>query len=114
MSFKTILVAGFVAMTVAGAAHANQQARFELRNISGQNIDIVQVSPVSDDNWGPDLLGNDVLPNGYTTVVDPGRSGCMFDVRVIYHSGDKEWFRNVNLCRTQRISFANSQDYVRN
>jgi multisubunit Na+/H+ antiporter MnhE subunit len=91
MSLKTFFAAGFVAaMPLAGVAHANEQASFELRNISGQNIDIIQVSPVSDRNWGTDLLGNRVLLTGGTVVVDPGRSGCMFDVRVTYHSNAQE------------------------
>ncbi len=114
MCLKTILAAGFAAMVSIGAAHANEPAKFDLRNISGQNIDIIQVSPIGVPNWGPDLLGNRVLANGGTVVVDPGWSGCMFDVRVTYHSGGQESFRRVNLCRTTRISFANSRNYTRN
>ncbi len=114
MCMKTILAAGFAAVVSVGAAHANEPAKFDLRNISGQNIDIIQVSPVSSNNWGPDLLGDRVLLTGGTVTVDPGSRGCMFDVRVTYHSGGNEAFRNVNLCRTTRISFANSQNYTMN
>ncbi len=96
------------------AAHANDAARFELANTSGQNIDVIQVSPVSSDDWGPDLLGQGVLATGYLVTVTPGGEGCRYDVRVIYHDKSKEWFRNVDLCKTGRISFANSKDYVQN
>jgi hypothetical protein len=116
MSLKSIFAAGFVAaVSIVSVAQANEQASFALRNTSGQNIDIIQVSPVGDENWGRDLLGaNRVLPAGNTVTVDPGSNGCMFDVRVTYHNRDNEAFRNINLCSTSRISFANSQDYTRN
>ncbi len=115
MSLRTMVFASAIAcVAAAGAAHANDAARFELANTSGQNIDVIQVSPVSSDNWGPDLLGQGVLPTGYLVTVTPGGEGCRYDVRVIYHDKSKEWFRNVDLCKTGRISFANSKDYVQN
>ncbi len=114
MCLKSILTAGFVAMVSVGAAHANEPAKFELRNISGQNIDVIQVSPVGVGIWGGDLLGDRVLRNGSSVLVDPGSTGCMFDVRVVYHSWAAESLRNVDLCRTARISFANSQGYTMN
>jgi hypothetical protein len=115
MSIKTFIAAAVVvAVAAAGTAHANDAARFDLRNVSGQNIDIIQVSPVSSNSWGEDLLGDRVLRSGDTVVVTPGAPGCMFDVRVTYHSHAQEWFRNINLCRTTRISFANTQSYSMN
>ena len=112
MSFKTFIAAALVATTLASAAHANDAARFELANSSGQPIDTIQVSPSSSDNWGRDLLGDRVLRAGGAVTVTPGGSGCQYDVRVIYHDASKETFTNLNLCRTSRISFANSRNYV--
>lgn len=114
MSIKTIIAAAVVAMASVGTAHANNAAAFELRNISGQNIDVIQVSPVASNSWGRDLLGDRVLRSGGSVTVTPGGSGCMYDVRVIYHNNEREWFRNIDLCRTTRISFANTQDYTMN
>ena len=114
MICKTLLAAAIGSMIAITAASANDAARFELSNISGQPIDTIQVSPVSSGNWGPDLLGNRVLRNNGAVVVTPSASGCRFDVRVIYHDASKESFRNLDLCRTARIAFANSRDYVRN
>ena len=114
MSFKMIAAALVGTLAVAGAAQANDQARFELRNASGQRIDMIHVSPVSSNSWGRDLLGDRVLRPGGAVVVIPGPAGCQFDVRVTYHSGGTEAFRNIDLCRTARISFANTRDYVRN
>lgn len=116
MSFKTfIAAAGVVAMAAtAGTAYANDAARFELRNASGQNIDTIQVSPTSSNNWGRDLLGDRVLRSGYSVLVTPGGGGCMYDVQVIYHNDQREWFRNVDLCHTTRISFANTENYTVN
>lgn len=114
MIFKTTLAAAIGSMIAIAAANANEAARFELRNVSGQAIDVIQVSPVSSDDWGPDLLGSRILPNGGAVLVTPDAPGCRFDVRVTYHNRSKEWFRNIDLCRTTRISFANSRNYVVN
>ena len=114
MSFKTIIAAAVFATASIGAAHANEAAKFILENTSGQYIDVIQVSPVSSGSWGEDLLGNRVLRNGGAVVVTPGPQGCMFDVRVGYHDTTTESFRNVNLCRTERISFAHSRNYTMN
>ena len=72
------------------------------------------MSPVSSGSWGRDLIGDRVLRAGGAATVTPGAPGCLFDVRVTYHSGGTEAFRNVDLCRTSRISFANTRDFVRN
>ena len=114
MTFKMILATAIGSMVAITAAHANDTARFVLGNTSGQPIDIIQVSPTSSDNWGRDLLGDRVLRAGGAVEVTPGPAGCQFDVRVVFHNGDKEWFRNINLCQTQRINFANTRNYVRN
>jgi hypothetical protein len=114
MSIKAVIAAGIVAIASVGTAHANDDARFVLENTSGQPIDVIQVSPVASNSWGEDLLGDRVLRSGGAVVVTPGAAGCMFDVRVIYHSQARESFRNVNLCRTARISFANTRNYTMN
>ncbi len=93
---------------------ANDAARFELTNSSGQAIDRIQVSPVSSGDWGRDLLGSRILATGNTATVTPGPDGCMFDVRVTYRRGGTESFRSINLCRTSRISFANTRNFTMN
>ena len=117
MRFNTLIAAGIAAIAATAsisAAHANDAARFELANTSGRTIDVIQVSPNASPNWGRDLLGDRVLRAGYSVMVTPGPAGCMFDVRVAYHGGGTEEFRNVNLCRIGRISFANTQSYTMN
>lgn len=37
-------------------------------NVSGRTVCYLYLSPVSDPNWGPDQLGNRVLPHGRTEV----------------------------------------------
>ena len=113
-TFVAAGAAGIAAMVSVSAAHANDAARFELANSSGRTIDVSQVSPTSSPGWGRDLLGDRVLHAGYSVVVTPGPAGCMFDVRVAYHGGDTEEFRNLNLCRIGRVSFANVRNYTLN
>ena len=115
MNIKTVFSALVVSMLAIGVAHANDAAKFELKNISGQAIDEIHLAPAGQ-SLGGDLLGDKYLPSGRSVDVTPGASGCRFDVKVKFHNGDTEGFRNIDLCRTTRISFANTKDYnlVRN
>ena len=113
MNIKTILSAAVVSFLAVGAAHANEAAKFELKNISGQAIDEIHLAPAGQ-SLGRDLLGDRYLPNGRSVDVTPAASGCRFDVKVVYRNADTESFTNLDLCRTTRISFANTRDYVRN
>lgn len=111
MNIKTILSAAMVSLLAIGAAHANEAAKFELKNVSGQAIAEVHLAPAGQ-SLGSDLLGEHYLPNGCSVNVMPAASGCRFDGKVAYRNTDTENFRNINLCRTTRISFANTRDYV--
>ena len=42
----------------------NGQLDFSLVNKTGVDIDEVNVSPAKSNDWGPDILGQDVLENG--------------------------------------------------
>ena len=81
--------------------------RFTLVNDSAQIIDNLNISPVRDDSWGDDLLGNLALPPHSRIIAGPTQdTGCTFDVRVVYHDQREEIMRRQNLCNLQELSFA--------
>jgi hypothetical protein len=95
------LLAGLLAglAWLPGIAAAQGDPSFNLVNRSGQTINEIYVSAVTETNWGRDLLGQDVLANGrsFPVRIAP-QAGCQQDVRVVYADGRPEERRAVNTC----------------
>ena len=81
----------------------NQQATsddpsFRLVNRGGNEINEVYVSPVGDDGWGEDRLGDDTLAPGGTRVIRLPAGECRWDVRIVYSNGKSTEKRRLDLC----------------
>jgi hypothetical protein len=99
---------GFGALTGSAAAQQGDPD-FVLVNNSSMTIVIMQASPVTDNNWGQDRLGNDVVAAGARYNVRLSSPGvCQWDVRVIYDNRQAEERRNINLCNTMELPFDGS------
>ncbi len=97
--------AAVLAATVATAAYAAQQD-FTIVNNTGQVVMTLNVSPTESNEWGPDILGQDVLANGESAEVsfDRDEDRCEWDIRVTYQDGDTGDWRGVNLCETTTVT----------
>jgi hypothetical protein len=101
---RVLLVLGLLAATPALAQSTDPS--FNLVNRSGQAINEVYVSAVRESNWGRDLLGQNVLPNGRSFPVRlPPSVGCRQDVRVVYADGRPEERRNIDTCAITEMVF---------
>jgi hypothetical protein len=88
------------------AAAQSNDPSFNLVNRSGQPINEIYVSPVNDRNWGRDLLGTEILPNGRAFPVRIAPSaGCHQDVRVVYADGRPEERRGQDTCAITELVF---------
>ena len=88
------------------AAPRENNTRFTLINNSDMVIDTLNISPVTEQNWGDDLLGTLSLPGHSRLIAGPAQNtGCMFDVRVVYHDKREELLRRQNLCDLEQIIF---------
>jgi hypothetical protein len=98
-----------VAFTSAGSVArggAQAIADFRLVNRSGRTIQQLFVSPASDQNWGADRLGQNVLPNGRTFTVTLPRDGtCVYDIRVVYDNNTAAEKRRINTCQINDVIF---------
>jgi hypothetical protein len=91
---------------VLGAASpsAPQQAQqggnpsFNLVNQSGRVIEEFYASPSSQQNWGPDRLGDAVVQPGQRFAVRLPVGECTYDVRVVFAGGEAQERRRVNAC----------------
>jgi hypothetical protein len=87
---------------------AEAQNPFWLLNNSGETIQSADVSPSRLSNWGPDILGTNVLPSGNQVFVTPYFGDCVLDVRVAYANGREETRMGVNACSLSSIAFGGS------
>ena len=70
----------------------------------------LNVSPSSSSQWGPDILGREVLANGEDAEVtfDRDEDHCNYDIRVTYDDGTANDERGINLCETTEVEFTPS------
>ena len=103
---KLWLVGALMAAATATAAWAAQQD-FTIHNRSGYVIMTLNVSPNSSNQWGPDILGREVLANGESTEIsfDRNEDECVWDIRATYEDGDTSDLRGINLCETTDLTF---------
>lgn len=71
---------------------------FHLINHSRETVMEVYVSLSTEQEWGPDRLGNDVVvPGGHFAIRLP-EGPCVYDVRFVFEDGRADERRRVNLC----------------
>ncbi|MGQ0660782.1 hypothetical protein [Sphingosinicella sp.] len=84
------------------------QARqnFTVNNQTGHIVVTLNVSASNDNNWGPDILGAQILQNGQSAEVTFGRneSSCLWDIRATYDDGGTTDVRQVNLCEVATVN----------
>ena len=110
-----LLSVAAVVLVVAGippdAEAQGQSTAIYVRNQSTQTIENIYLSPVGNDKWGTDRLGDKTLLATGRFAIDPGMAdGCMYDVRVIYADKQSEEKRNQNLCQLEEINFTGPAD----
>lgn len=85
---------------------------FTLINASVFTIDQVYLAvSASDNDWGDDILGVDVLLPGESIDIlfsrFDGEAGvCLYDLRVVFVDGVVVIRNNINLCTTSTITFS--------
>jgi hypothetical protein len=82
-----------------GAAATSGNPSFNFINQSGQVIREVYVSLSTDNAWGADRLGANVLNPGQQVAVNlPARGVCTVDMKVVYMDGRSAERRRVETC----------------
>ena len=91
------LLAAVTFVLSAGAALADTH-KFTIDNKGGHQIDKVYLSPISSNKWGPDQMGDDVLPPGQSQSWNID-TNCEMDVKVVYHDGHEVVKEDVDTCK---------------
>jgi len=91
----------------SGVAHADPRD-FRLTNGTGTTISEVYASPSNQVEWGEDILGMDVLPDGEVVTIQFQRftpGDCLYDIKVVTSEGNEGLLNQVNLCETTDVTF---------
>ena len=99
-----------VVIPVSTAAAADPRD-FTLINNTSTTIAYIYVSPSASDEWGDDVLDEDVLEAGQqVNIVFPGgrvkAEDCSFDIKVVTTEGAEGKLSDVNLCQTRTVTFS--------
>ena len=79
-----------------------QALTYQVINNTGFTLVDIYVSPAESNNWGSDILPNDLFENGATVTVNiPESFGqtCMFDMKITDTAGNFVTFTNIDACK---------------
>ena len=109
--FLGALVLGLFGFSAAPALAQQGDPSFNLVNRSGRLIFKVYASLATDQDWGPDRLGDNALLNGRSFTLRLPQGPCIWDLRVVYEraNGPAEERRNINLCAVTEVVFDGRQ-----
>ena len=95
-----------VAMATQIVSAQGSKLDFELMNQTTLTIAELYVSPAADDEWGEDILGKDVLPNGQSVeiVFSPKAQECMWDLKIVDEDDDDVIWTRLDLCKASHIT----------
>ena len=105
MKLKFIFAAVVLASTAVSAFA--EDVKFNLTNASDYQIDEFYASPANDDNWGDDILGQDVLEGGLsgTVTIADGSDQCAYDLKAVDEDGEEHVLEDLDLCTTPEVTF---------
>jgi len=113
-TIKLVTAFGAFALFVILAPLAAAQGRqdFTLYNKTGQAITEMYVSPASENDWGDDILGIDILANGENTTIhfSPKERAAKWDIKLVDEAGKSHWKYAFNLLDISEITVRDNGD----
>ncbi len=93
-------------------AEETQDVEFKLINNTNRTLTHFYISPTASDEWGPDILLDEVIPSReYGTVtIEDGLDTCYYDLRATFGPGDgvgsgDVYQTNVNVCELAEYTY---------
>ena len=105
MKFR-ILAAAMFAAGFSSVAYA-EDVKFQLENHSEFSIDEFYASPANTDEWGEDILGQDILEGGQsgTVTIADGSDQCSYDLKAVDEDGKEHELMGLDICKTPTVTF---------
>ncbi|MBN9335121.1 hypothetical protein [Devosia sp.] len=102
-------LAGIVlAVTAVGVVDASAlDRRVRINNNTSYDIVRFYASNTGTNSWQEDILGDDILPSGYSVVIniDDGTGYCKYDFLAVFDDGDQVTAANKTVCELAEFSF---------
>ena len=99
-------LAVFAVATVTVTAAQRRNLDFTLVNKTGVDIMEVYLSPTSDNEWGEDVMGKDILESGQKVDItfSSAETECNWDLKVVDEDDDDIVWTKLNLCTANEIT----------
>ena len=106
---KPLIAAALALVAVAAVSATAAQRRnldFTLVNKTGVDIIEVYLSPTSDNEWGEDVMGKDILESGQKVDItfSSAETECNWDLKVVDEDDDDIIWTKLNLCTANEIT----------
>jgi hypothetical protein len=106
---KPLLIAALALTAVASVTVNAAQRRnldFTLVNKTGIDVHEVYLSPTSDDSWGEDVMGKDILKSGEKVDItfSSAETECNWDMKIVDEDKDDIIWTKLNLCTANEIT----------
>jgi hypothetical protein len=90
----------------AVSATSKSPLDFTLVNRAGLTITHVYVSPHDVDEWGDDIMGEDVIPHTKSVDItfDRSEDSCNWDLKVTDEDDDDIVWESLNLCKASKVT----------
>lgn len=84
-----------------------EDVKFTLDNQSEYTIDEFYASPANTDEWGEDILGQDVLEGGAsgTVTIADGSDQCLYDLKAVDEDGVEHELNDLDICTRPNVTF---------
>ncbi len=103
-SLRIFFIAAMLIMAMTSMAFAGAQD-FKLINNTGHDIQVVNVSPSSSEDWQNDILGSQVLGNGEYCDVQFAASGHQYwDLQATFNDGSSLAWSNIDLLSVSAVT----------
>ena len=105
---KKLILIALLAFAGASSVAAQNLPSINIVNRTGYTIYLIYMSPSENDEWGDDLLGEDILENGESftcRLLQPLSQVKVYDIAVKDEDGDTYIKWEVTLTNNARIEF---------
>jgi len=109
MAKRFLVAAVAVAVLALGAFPSGTADKRDISvvNKAGEPITEIYIALANVDDWGEDVLGEDVLENGETVEIHfsgYGKKECRFDLLAKNEDGDEWLLEDLNLCEVSTVT----------
>lgn len=99
---RALLAAALLTGVVSVPAFAQCDTSFTITNRTNTVVNEIYFSHTSNQNWGNDRLGANVLAPGASANFRPSPGGS-YDFRVVFANGQAQERRNIDLCSVSNV-----------